>query len=53
MDAKKEKGTILGELTWVEAKQRFSDIDVALLPVGSTEQHGPPHGIQRYHQPQQ
>jgi creatinine amidohydrolase/Fe(II)-dependent formamide hydrolase-like protein len=41
MDTKKEKGTILGELTWVEAKQRFSDIDVALLPVGSTEQHGP------------
>jgi creatinine amidohydrolase/Fe(II)-dependent formamide hydrolase-like protein len=33
--------TQLGELTWQEAKQRFSVIDVALLPVGSTEQHGP------------
>jgi len=42
MDVKKGKsGILLGELTWVEAKQRFSDIDIALLPVGSTEQHGP------------
>jgi creatinine amidohydrolase/Fe(II)-dependent formamide hydrolase-like protein len=31
---------ILGELTWPEAKQRFKEVDVALLPVGSTEQHG-------------
>jgi creatinine amidohydrolase/Fe(II)-dependent formamide hydrolase-like protein len=32
---------ILGELTWPEAKQRFSEVDVALLPVGAVEQHGP------------
>ncbi len=31
----------LGELTWPEAKERFRHSDVALLPVGSTEQHGP------------
>jgi len=30
----------LGELTWPEAKERFKSIDVALLPVGSIEQHG-------------
>ena len=32
---------ILGELTWPEAQERFEQVDVALLPVGSTEQHGP------------
>jgi creatinine amidohydrolase/Fe(II)-dependent formamide hydrolase-like protein len=32
---------ILGELTWPEAKKRFKVVDVALLPVGSIEQHGP------------
>jgi creatinine amidohydrolase/Fe(II)-dependent formamide hydrolase-like protein len=31
----------LGELTWQEAKERFQAVDVALLPVGSIEQHGP------------
>ncbi len=31
----------LGELTWPEAKERFKEVDVALLPVGSIEQHGP------------
>ncbi|UCE06000.1 MAG: creatininase family protein, partial [bacterium] len=31
---------ILGELTWPEAQQRFKEVDVALLPVGSIEQHG-------------
>jgi creatinine amidohydrolase/Fe(II)-dependent formamide hydrolase-like protein len=41
MNTKKKTGTILGDLTWMEAKRRFSEIDVALLPVGSTEQHGP------------
>jgi creatinine amidohydrolase/Fe(II)-dependent formamide hydrolase-like protein len=30
-----------GELTWPEAKARFNEVDVALLPVGSIEQHGP------------
>jgi len=29
------------ELTWPEAEQRFKEVDVALLPVGAIEQHGP------------
>jgi creatinine amidohydrolase/Fe(II)-dependent formamide hydrolase-like protein/7-cyano-7-deazaguanine synthase in queuosine biosynthesis len=32
---------LLGELTWPEAAERFREVDVALLPVGSLEQHGP------------
>lgn len=32
---------ILGELTWPEAKKKFTEVDVALLPVGAVEQHGP------------
>jgi creatinine amidohydrolase/Fe(II)-dependent formamide hydrolase-like protein len=32
---------LLGELTWPEAEKRFAQVDVALLPVGSIEQHGP------------
>lgn len=31
----------LGELTWPEAERRFKEVDVALLPVGAIEQHGP------------
>lgn len=31
----------LGELTWPEAKERLALVDVALLPVGAVEQHGP------------
>jgi creatinine amidohydrolase/Fe(II)-dependent formamide hydrolase-like protein len=30
-----------GELTWPEAQSRLEEVDVALLPVGSIEQHGP------------
>jgi creatinine amidohydrolase/Fe(II)-dependent formamide hydrolase-like protein len=30
-----------GEMTWPEAKKRFGQVDIALLPVGSIEQHGP------------
>ena len=30
-----------GELTWPEAQERFQLVDIALLPVGSVEQHGP------------
>ena len=34
--------TILwGELSWPAAQRRLDDVDVALLPVGSLEQHGP------------
>jgi creatinine amidohydrolase/Fe(II)-dependent formamide hydrolase-like protein len=29
-----------GELTWPEADKRFKEVDVAILPVGSIEQHG-------------
>ncbi len=36
-----KKSFILSELTWPEAKKRFKEVDVALLPVGSIEQHGP------------
>lgn len=32
---------VLGEMTWPEASRRLKQIDVALLPVGSIEQHGP------------
>ncbi len=32
---------LLGELSWPAAEQRFREVDVALLPVGATEQHGP------------
>jgi creatinine amidohydrolase/Fe(II)-dependent formamide hydrolase-like protein len=32
---------MLGELTWPAAERRFKEVDVALLPVGSFEQHGP------------
>ena len=31
----------LGPLTWPEAEKRFKEIDIALLPVGAIEQHGP------------
>ena len=29
------------QLTWPEAEQRFNEVDIALLPVGAIEQHGP------------
>ena len=32
---------VWGELTWPEAGDRFLKVDIALLPVGSIEQHGP------------
>ncbi len=34
---------ILPEMTWPEAKEAFAQAELALLPVGSFEQHGP-HG---------
>jgi len=30
-----------GELTWPEAEKKLKEVDVALLPVGAIEQHGP------------
>ena len=35
------KRYLLGELTSLEARDRFAEVDVALLPVGAIEQHGP------------
>ena len=32
---------MLEEMTWEDAKEKFKEIDIAILPVGSTEQHGP------------
>ena len=32
---------LLGEMTWPEAEKYFQLVDVALLPVGAIEQHGP------------
>ncbi len=32
---------IMGELTWPMARERLAEVDLALLPVGSLEQHGP------------
>ncbi len=40
-DASNDSRFILGELTWPEAEARFKTVDVAMLPVGSIEQHGP------------
>ena len=32
---------LFGELTWPEVEERLRKIDVAILPVGAIEQHGP------------
>jgi len=34
-------GVLWGEMTWPEAESRLEKVDVALLPVGAVEQHGP------------
>jgi creatinine amidohydrolase/Fe(II)-dependent formamide hydrolase-like protein len=39
--ADRDRAFILGNLTWPEARERFKKVDVALLPVGAIEQHGP------------
>ncbi len=31
---------LLGEMSWPQAQARLKEVDVALLPVGATEQHG-------------
>lgn len=38
-----DKGFILADMTWPEAEQALAQAQVALIPVGSFEQHGP-HG---------
>jgi creatinine amidohydrolase/Fe(II)-dependent formamide hydrolase-like protein len=37
---REKKQYLLGELTWPEAGEALKKVDVALLPVGSIEQHG-------------
>ncbi|RLI18105.1 creatininase family protein, partial [Candidatus Bathyarchaeota archaeon] len=32
---------LLHEMSWVEARKYFLENDIAILPVGSNEQHGP------------
>lgn len=32
---------LLSEMSWPEAKEYFGENDIVILPVGSTEQHGP------------
>ena len=39
--AKHQGNYLWGELTWPEAQQRLKQVDVAILPVGAIEQHGP------------
>ncbi|MEM2083868.1 MAG: creatininase family protein [Nitrososphaerota archaeon] len=36
-----DKKVILGEMTWIEAKEMFKKAKVAIVVTGSTEQHGP------------
>ena len=36
-----ETGHLWGELSWPQAEKRLQEVDVALLPVGAIEQHGP------------
>lgn len=38
---KQDPQFLLGHLTWKEAEDRLKLVDVALLPVGAIEQHGP------------
>jgi creatinine amidohydrolase/Fe(II)-dependent formamide hydrolase-like protein len=35
------RGYLWGELTWQEAAARLKQVDIAILPVGAIEQHGP------------
>ncbi len=36
-----EKEYLLANMTWPEVEERLKECDIALVPVGSTEQHGP------------
>jgi len=40
-DGGKDKGYLWAHMTWPEAEERLKEVDVALLPVGAIEQHGP------------
>jgi creatinine amidohydrolase/Fe(II)-dependent formamide hydrolase-like protein len=41
MESSSASNYLWGELTWRQAEDRLKEIDVALLPVGAIEQHGP------------
>jgi creatinine amidohydrolase/Fe(II)-dependent formamide hydrolase-like protein len=41
MESASASNYLWGELNWRQAKTRLKEIDVALLPVGAIEQHGP------------
>jgi creatinine amidohydrolase/Fe(II)-dependent formamide hydrolase-like protein len=41
LTAASEKDFLLSSLTWQEAKEKLKQVDIALFPVGSIEQHGP------------
>ena len=36
-----EKEYLLANMTWQEVEERLKECDIALVPLGSTEQHGP------------
>lgn len=36
---------LLHEMSWQEAKEYFAKSDIAIIPVGSNEQHGPPNPL--------
>ena len=36
-----EKEYLLANMTWPEVEERLKECDIALVPIGSTEQHGP------------
>jgi creatinine amidohydrolase len=36
-----EKEYLLARMTWPEVEERLKECDIALIPLGSTEQHGP------------
>jgi creatinine amidohydrolase/Fe(II)-dependent formamide hydrolase-like protein len=40
-EAPNSDGYLLAEMTWPQAKSRLAETDLALLPVGAVEQHGP------------
>ncbi len=40
-EAPEPRTYLLAEMTWKEARARLRKIDIALLPVGAIEQHGP------------
>jgi creatinine amidohydrolase/Fe(II)-dependent formamide hydrolase-like protein len=37
----RREGVLWSELSWPQAKKRLAAVDIALLPVGAIEQHGP------------